>query len=63
MQNHKAARQLVAAETDLARARELCTCSGVIDLINSAYNKIYEVGDGLYPAIIKEMRSEVDTMM
>ena len=63
MKNHKAARQLVAAEKDLIRARELCTCAGVIDLMNSAYSKIYEVGDGLYPAIIKEMRDEVDTMM
>jgi hypothetical protein len=63
MKNHKAARQLVEAEKDLRKAREICTCSGVIDLIDTAYNKIYEVGDGLYPAIIKEMRSEVDPMM
>lgn len=63
MKNHNAARKLVAAEKELKQARELCTCSGVIDLIDSAYSKIYEVGDGLYPEIIKEIRGQVDTMM
>ena len=63
MKNHNAARQLATAEKELRRAMELCTCAGVIDLINSAYAKIYDVGDGLYPEIIKEMRSEVDPMM
>ena len=63
MKNHNAARQLALAEKELQRARELCTCACVIDLINAAYAKIYDVGDGLYPEIIKEMRSEVDPMM
>jgi hypothetical protein len=63
MKNHDAANQLAEAEKELRHARELCTCPGVIDLINSAYDKIYSVGDTLYPEVIKEMRSKVDPMM
>jgi hypothetical protein len=58
MKHHDAINHLVDAERALVQARELCATAGVIDLINTAYHKIWTAGDLLYPDIMQQVRKE-----
>lgn len=64
MKKHEAIRQLVAAEHELAQARELCATPRVIELLDMARNRIMVAGDSLWPDIIDEVRRQkTDAMM
>ena len=58
MEHHQAVNLLVDAEKALVRARNICAAPGVIDEINTAFDKIWQVGDGLFPDIVNEVRAQ-----
>lgn len=61
---HRVVSDLVDAEKSLQNARAICSTPRVIELIDSAFNKIWGAADNLAPEVAKEIReNKTDPLM
>ena len=59
MNSHDVVHKLKYVSEQLRQAREISICPKVIDHINEAQNKIWNISDSLVPELVKNKKEDV----